>query len=258
MKICLLLCLFSLAISPAIAAAPKIKFCYEDAAVYPWITGDEKGLIFTELKQVEKRLKIKFEYIRLPWKRCLFEAQSGNIDGVLAASFNKERAIWGIYPMDSDGNLDREARFHTDSFHVYVRKDSAIQFKDGKFENLGNNQIGVQLGYSVGNDLKDAGYAIHSSFATPLDLLKELDYSALQVAVLQNYEAARTIEENPKFKKKIIRLEPPFKIADQFLLFTKVFYQKNEELSKSIWQAIPPARKSLEYKKLEQSMLSKR
>lgn len=257
MKIIFLLSVFSLAMAPSFAAAPKIRFCYEDATVFPWITGDEKGLVFTELKQVEKRLKLNFEYIRLPWKRCLFEAQSGKIDGVLAASFNKERAIWGIYPTDSNGNLDREARFHTDSFHVYVRKDSAIQFKGGKFENLGTNQIGVQLGYSVGSDLKEAGYAIHSSFASPLDLLKELDYSSLQVAVLQNYEAARTIAENPKFSKNIIRLEPPFKIADQFLLFTKSFYQKNEELSKNIWQAIAPARKSLEYKKLEQLMLVK-
>lgn len=242
--------------APAFATS-EIKLCYEDASVFPWITGDEKGLVFIELNQIEKRQKIKFKYIRLPWKRCQFEAQSGNLDGLIAASFNKERAIWGVYPTDHNGSIDSELRLHTDSFYLYVRKDSAIQFKNGKIENLGDNQIGVQLGYSVGTYLKDEGYAIHSSFSKSFDLLKELDYSALQVAMLQNHESVKTINEYPQFKKNIVRLEPAYKISDQFLLFTKNFYQKNEELSKSIWRSIPPARKSVEYKKAEQSMLKK-
>lgn len=236
-------------------AADEIKLCYEDTVVFPWITGDETGLVFTELNHIEKKLNIKFKYIRMPWKRCQFEALSGNMDGLIAASFTKERTAWGVYPTDSSGNIDGELRLHTDSFYVFVRKDSVITFKNGKFENLKNNPIGVQLGYSVGSDLKDQGYAIHSAFSTAADLLNELEFQSLQVAVLQNHESTRIINANPKYKKNIRRLVPPFKIANQFLLFTKLFFQKNEKLAKTIWQAMPEARNNTNYKKQEQILL---
>lgn len=245
------------AIAVATPAPSAIKLCYEDVSVFPWITGDETGLVFTELKQIEKKLNIKFTYIRLPWKRCQFEGQSGNVDGLIAASFTKERTNWGVYPTDEAGELNRQLRFHTDSFYVYTRKDSAIKFRNGKFENLGNNQIGVQLGYSVGTHLKDAGYAIHSSFSTAYDLLKELDYSALEVAVLQDHESTKILNENPKFKKHVVRLTPPYKVADQYLLFSKIFFNKYPEVSKAIWNAIPEARKSEQYSKQEQKLLAK-
>lgn len=243
-------------VSIATAESVEIKLCYEDTSVFPWITGEETGLVFTELHNVEKRLKIKFTFIRLPWKRCQLEGRSGNVDGLIAASFNKERTEWGVYPTNALGELLSVQRLHTDSFYIYVRKDSNIKFENGKFLNLANNKIGVQLGYSVGHDLRDAGYATHSSFSSALDLVKELDYSSLQVAVLQDHESLRVLNEQPKLKRNIVRLRPAYKVADQYLLFTKKFYKKNKELSQSIWEAIPLARKCGRYTKLEKSMLS--
>lgn len=238
-------------------AVVEIKLCYEDVSVFPWITGNESGLVFIELSQIEKELPIKFKYIRLPWKRCQFEGQSGNVDGLIAASFTEERSTWGVYPTNANGELNSEYRFHTDSFYVYVRKDSNINFKDGKFINLGANPIGVQLGYSVGNDLTKQGLPIHSSFSTAYDLIKELDYSAIEVAVLQNHESNKVLNEKPKFKKNIKRLHPPFKTAHQYLLFTKPFFEKNKKISGDIWKAMPRARKSQAYVKLEKSLLNK-
>lgn len=236
-------------------AANEIKLCYENVTVFPWITGDETGLVFTELALVEKATKQKFKYIRLPWKRCQFEAQSGNIDGLIAASFNKDRAVWGVYPTDHSGNLDSELRLHTDSFYVYARKDADVHYINGKFENLGSNHVGAQLGYSVASDLADAGYPVHSSFSSSLEILKEMDFSSLQIAVLQDHETVRTLNDYPKFKKNIVRLTPPYKVKDQFLLFTKVFYNKNAKTCKTIWSAIPSARKSEHYKHQEESLM---
>lgn len=256
MKTFLVLSILSLFKMNPAHATPEIKLCYEDVTVFPWITGDEEGLVFTELKQIQKELKVKFIFIRLPWKRCQLEGQTGSVDGLIAASFTKERANWGVYPTSNHGELNRELRFHTDSFFVYKRNDSAINYKNGKFENLGTNQVGVQLGYSVGNDLKDAGYPVLSSFSTAFDLLKGLEYNVVQVAILQDHDSIRVLNENPKFKKTSTRLTPPFKVADQYLLFSKSFYQKNEGLAKSIWHSIPRARKSKEYRKLENKLMS--
>lgn len=228
---------------------PEIKLCYEDVSVYPWITGDMKGLVIQELQQVEKIAKVKFKYIRLPWKRCQIDAQNGKLDGLIAASFTKERTNWGVYPTKKSTELDRNLRLHTDSFLVFISKGSPIRFENGRFENLENHLIGVQLGYSVGTDLVEQGHAIHSSFSTAHDLIQALDASVVTVAVLQKYATIKTLNDNPKLKNNIVALKQPFKVADQYLLFTKKFYSSNQEISNRIWNAIPMARESAEYKK---------
>ncbi len=249
-------------VQSALANTPEIRLCYEDVSVFPWITGDDKGLALTELHLVEKTLKIKFTLSRLPWKRCQLEAQYGNFEGIIAASFNQERTNWGVYPYnDTEGehleNLEREYRMHTDSFYVYVRKDSNIQWVNNKFENIGKNAVGVQLGYSVGDDVSKLGYPVHSSFTDAKDILKEMDMGIINVSVLQDHEAVRILNENPSLKKNIKRLEPPFKVADQYLLFTRTFYTKNTALTKEIWRAFSVARQSPEYKKQEAILLGK-
>lgn len=251
MKPVLFIFLFIIAFNNAHASNDdlEIRVCYEDVVVYPWITGDKKGLVIQELQQVEKIANIKFKFIRLPWKRCQIEAQNGKLDGLIAASFTKERSQWGVYPTYKNGNLNRNLRLHTDSFTVFKTKHSPIRFEDGKFINLGTNKIGVQLGYSVGTDLVEKGYPTHSSFSTAYDLIQALDSNSINVAVLQTHPTLKTLHDNPKLKNNIVGLKPPFKVADQYLLFTKKFYSNNQETSHRIWKTIAVARESAEYKK---------
>ncbi|MDO9180922.1 MAG: transporter substrate-binding domain-containing protein [Bacteriovorax sp.] len=237
-------------------ASPEIKLCYEDVTVFPWIIGDTGGLVISELHMVEKRLNIKFNLIRLPWKRCQTEAQAGNFDGIIAASYTQDREEWGIYPTQNDLTIERDYRLHTDAFYVYIRKDSSIKWVNKQLINLKEQPVGVQLGYSVGKDLEKAGYSIHASLTTAYDILKEMDFNTLKVAVLQNYESTKTLNEHPKLKQNIIRLKEPYKVADQYLLFTKDFYGKNKDLSKSIWRTIPKARNSREYLKAQKSLMA--
>ena len=247
--IALLFFTFCLNINYALSKIPEIRLCYEDVEVYPWITGDMKGLVIQELQHVEKLTKLKLKYVRLPWKRCQIDAQNGKLDGLIAASFTRERTNWGVYPTKNNGELDRNLRLHTDSFLVFITKGSPIRYENGRFENLGSNLIGVQLGYSVGSDLKDQGYATHSSFSTPNDLLEALNASVVTVAILQNHATIKALQDNPKFKSNIVDLKRPFKVADQYLMFTKKFYSEHPEIANKIWKAIPVARESAEYKK---------
>ncbi len=227
----------------------EIRLCYEDVSVHPWITGDMKGLVIQELQIVEKLSKVKFNFIRLPWKRCQIEAQKGKIDGLIAASYSKRRTLWGVYPTYKNGNLNRNHRLHTDSFEVFKTKNSPIAYENGKFLNLDTHKIGVQLGYSVGNDLEDQGYPTFSSFSTAREIITALDSNIINVAILQTQSTIKVLTENPKLKNNIVSLQPPFKIADQYLLFTKKFYFKNKKISDQIWSSIPNARESGDYKK---------
>ncbi|MBC7714520.1 MAG: transporter substrate-binding domain-containing protein [Rhizobacter sp.] len=237
------------------ASTSVIRLCYEDSNVFPWITGDEKGLAITQLKIVEKSLPIHIKFIRLPWKRCQIQARVGQVNGIIAASYTKERTEWGTYPMDNNNKVDREYRTHTDSFFVYARKESGITWNGNNFQNLGENQVGVQLGYSVGNDLVDQGHKILSSFKTPYDLFKALDSGMVKVAVLQNHASAKSLKEHPELGLKIERQEAPFKVADQYVVFNTTFFKNNSTLCINIWKALALSRKNPDYIKDEQAFL---
>jgi polar amino acid transport system substrate-binding protein len=244
----------SLWLAPAAAHDGPLKLCFEDTSVYPWITGDDKGLVLYQLALVEKELNQKFEYIRLPWRRCLLEVQNGRVHAAIAASFNSERDAWGSYPKHPDGSLNRELRLHTDSFHVFRRLDSPVRWLNQHFEHLGAQAVGVQLGYSVARNLEELGYPVKSARSAE-DLTRMLEMGVLQVAVLQRYEAQRLLKAKPELKTVMVEEGPPVKVADQYLLFNRQFYAANEAQVKSIWLAIERARKSKKYQEEEAVLL---
>jgi polar amino acid transport system substrate-binding protein len=242
------------AASAAAAHDAALKLCFEDTSVYPWITADAKGLAMFEMALVEKELNQKFEFSRLPWRRCLLEVQTGRIHAAIAASFNSERASWGSYPQNPDGSLNREQRLHTDSFHVYRRLDSPVRWLSQRFENIGAQPVGVQLGYSVGRNIEELGYSVKAARSAE-DLTRMLEVGALQVVVLQRYEALRLLKAKPELSQVMVEDGPPVKVADQYLLFNSQFYAGNELLVKSIWAAVERARKSKKYQDEEGLML---
>ncbi|MCV2367879.1 type 2 periplasmic-binding domain-containing protein [Roseateles oligotrophus] len=250
----MLAALLSLWLGSVAAIDGPIKLCFEDSSVYPWITGDDKGLVLFELALVEKDLNQKFDYIRLPWRRCLLEVQTGRIHAAIAASFNSERASWGSYPQNPDGSLNRELRLHTDSFHVFRRLDSPVRWLNQRFENLGAQPVGVQLGYSVGRNIEELGYPVKTARSAE-DLTRMLEIGVLQVAVLQHYEALRLLKAKPELNTVMVEDGPPVKVADQYLLFNSLFYAGNEAQVRSIWSAIERARKSKKYQDEEALML---
>jgi len=240
---------------PVEAAEAPVSLCFEDTTVYPWITGNATGLALLELSLVEKELNLKFEYQRLPWRRCLLEVQLGRVHAAIAASYSKERAVWGSYPTLADGSLNRELRMHTDSFHVYRRMDSPVRWQQQRFENLGSQPVGVQLGYSVGKNIEELGYPIKSARSSE-DLARMLEHGVLQVAVLQNFEAMRLLKASPSLRKLMVEDGPPVKVADQYLLFNTAFFEAKPALVKSIWAALEKARKSKTYLDEEAQMLT--
>lgn len=238
-----------------VANAREIRLCYEESSLFPWITGDEKGLAFVQLSTVEKNLKIKFLYTRMPWKRCQQEVKFGKFDGLVSSSFSEPRLEWSVYPTNDKGELNREQRMHTDTYYIYVRRDSNIHFKDGKFVNLNKNPIGVQLGSSVKHDLSLKGYNSFAPHSNIEDLIKDLDYGNIQTAIMLGFETQRILASKPRYKKNITRLPEEFKIADQYLIFNKKFFENNKELCRSIWDMLPEARNSQQYLKLSEALL---
>jgi|GEM_PF-6936230 len=159
-------------LSEASAAMPEIRLCYEDVVVFPWITGDDKGAAINELHLVEKKLSLKFTMIRLPWKRCQVEAKNGNFEGIIAASYNDERASWGVYPFSDENIIEPDYRMHTDRFYIYTRKDSPIKLKNGRLENLGDNASAFSSATLSEMICKNLAILFIPALLVPLMLLK--------------------------------------------------------------------------------------
>lgn len=236
-------------------ADTPIRMCYEDTSVYPWITGDDQGLLLFEMHLVEQELGRKFEFIRLPWKRCQQEVRQGSVQAAMGASFKRERMAWGTYPMNADGTPNKELRLFVDSFYIFRRSDSPVRWVQQQLKNLGAQVVGAQLGYSVGADLAAAGYPI-KYFPSSDDLVRLLDRGLLQVAVLQNHEAMNILKHSPALAKTIMKEGEPVKTAEQYLLFNTDFYQRETPLVHAIWQAVERVRKSKKYQDEEALVLA--
>lgn len=242
-------------IIPAFAQAQAQKFngeitiCHEDITVYPWLKEDGEGLLHFQVKLIEKISNIKINLMPLPWKRCQLMAKMGKINGILSASFTKDRVTWSQYPTKTDGEVDRDYRLHTDSFLIYVNKSSNIKWINKKFENLGSTVVGVQLGYSAQEELTRMKIPVYTSFSTSVELLRAVSNNFIQAAVLQHYSTNKELKHHPEYAKHIKTMDEPFKVVDQYITFNKFFYSKNQDIADKIWKATKESRNNPEYKK---------
>ncbi len=98
----------SLSLSGGASAGGTVKLCMEDRDIRPWITRDGGGLNVVLLDRVASALGLRFEYQRLPWKRCLDKLKANQVDGAFGASFKPERLEVGAYPMLPGGSSGAE------------------------------------------------------------------------------------------------------------------------------------------------------
>ncbi|HYD81087.1 MAG TPA: transporter substrate-binding domain-containing protein [Paucimonas sp.] len=238
----------ALAAGPAGAEQPAVKLCYDDAPLYPWRTADGRGLDFALLDLAQKRAGVHFVLTALPWKRCLSEVQQGKQDGAVAASFKNERMEIGVYPMVGD-NPDPKRRMRTESYSLFRVKGSNVHW-DGKTIHGASGPVGVQLGYSIADQLKASGSAVEEGTARGADIFRKMLLGRVSGAALLTQEGDYLLRD-PEFKARIERF--PFPLAEKpyYLLFSKQFFAGSEPLARKIWDALAAARDSAEFKKTE-------
>ena len=149
----------------AAAAEPAgdLRICYEQQAEWSWIrpaVGSDSGYVLLEL--VAAKLGRHFDYVGLPWQRCLAEMQDGRMDGAAGASFVAERQAMGLYPRDAQGQPDPARRLSTNSYHLYLPKDSKLGWDGQHFSNL-HFPIATIIGYSIIGQLQAAGAVVYQT-----------------------------------------------------------------------------------------------
>ena len=235
---------------PPVAPAP-LRLCFESATIQPWRTAEGRGLNFELLQHVGQQIGQPFAYQALPWKRCLASLQANEVDGAFAASFSPDRLEIGAYP---GGKLaDPAKRMHTDRYVLLKRKGTAVQW-DGKQISHLDGTVGVQLGYSIGAQLRGWGVAVEEGNQGALALARRLMLGRVGAIAMGGSDATMLMAQ-PDVAAQLEELPLPLTEKPYYLLLSHQLLDTQPELAQRIWKAIETVRNSPAYKKQERQAM---
>ncbi len=231
--------------------AGPLRLCFESATIQPWRTEDGKGLNIELLQLVSHQLNQPFVYLALPWKRCLASLQANEVDGAFAASFSAERLEIGAYP---GGKVaDPTKRMHTDRYVLLKRKGTAVQW-DGKHISHLDGAVGVQLGYSIGAQLRGWGVPVDEGNQGALALARRLMVGRVG-AVAMGGSDATMLMARPEIASQLEELPLPLTEKPYYLMLSHQLLASQPELAQRIWKTLETVRNSAAYKKQERQAM---
>lgn len=236
-----------------IASPPFFIFSYLDTPE----EGEHKGAAYDIIGEVSIQIGINIIIKRYPWKRCLIYLKDGSIDGVMGASYLKERSDFGHYPLKDNGDVDYERSIYSNDYWLYTNEESVVW--DGETLMLPNDGIaGTGLGYSSAKLLNDLGAEVFEAHS-PSTLVSML--MSQEIAVIAGY--AKQLE--PHFEPyhhsvgiksdSIRKLNIPLAQDNMFLLVSKQFYQTHKSMTERIWNIFSDIHKDGRYQEIINSYM---
>lgn len=253
-KYLLTLALLSLPIN---AIAATLKICFEDVPQRPWTFPDGSGLNLDLLRLAEKKLHEQFEFHSKPWKRCLEEVRSGQMDAVVGAAETAERSSYAVFPTRDDGQLNSRQALFEDSFDVFIRIGSDVQWNGSNLSFSSAKGVLVQRGYAIVDLLAKQGIVYSDTAASGQDALRQLSAGMFDVSILQSLDPKQLLLADAGLRKKIARFEPSYTVYPFFLMIGKTAYAREPKRIKAIWQTIGEVRASKKYQQMERAGLAK-
>jgi polar amino acid transport system substrate-binding protein len=230
------------------------KIVYNNKENPPRIMGDSSsinwekpGITVELLKLVGDKLRMDFKFERMPWKRCLYMIENGSADATFHASYNPDRAEYGVYPKGDDG-LDSSRAIYKNAYVFYTLKGSGVTW-DGKALKNASRPIGTQLSYAISDDLRKMGYLVEEE-ASPENNINKL--ASKRISTYADIESLvdNILSKNQERYAKIVKLHPPIKEKTYYLLISKSFAKKHPQFTEDIWNAIRDVQKTDDYRKI--------
>ena len=227
------------------AWACRVHVVYSDVAAPPYIVGDgaaipeNPGIAVELLRQAATAAQCDLHLQRLPNRRVLHEMEHGKVDAMLMYSYNEERAVYAAYPM-KDGKPDGRFRLAELNYFIYVTDSSNLTWDGKQFDPL-PTALGVNAGYSVGIDLRKAGYTVEEARSTEQNLQK-LKINRFSAYVMQGGPADLVIETLNM--RGVRKLPLPYSGKDYFLPFSKTSYTNTPANAERLWEQIAKVRRA--------------
>jgi polar amino acid transport system substrate-binding protein len=194
------------------------------------------GIEIEMYRAIASKLGMTLELKRLPWNRALLMLEQGQVDGLFPASFKLERTLIGHYPMQH-AIVDISRRSRTNGYHLYKLADSTLDWDGSTFLNLNEQNLAAHQGWSIVDDLQKMGVNVveipaHAK-APELLLNKRVGGFVALETVFDAY-----IKKHPEALKEIVKVFPPVREKNYYLLFSKQFYEKQTETAERFWDEI--------------------
>lgn len=213
--------------------AQKINILYDtqnDGTIYP-----DSIWIVNLIKEAGDNLDIEINFEGAPWNRALKLLKSGIADGLINASYTKERAQYAAYPL-KNGQPDSSKSLKSPSYHLYKRIDNDLKF-DGKKLINAKGSIGAIKSYAVVDNLKKLNANIEYGINAASNLQNVLHKKLLATAQLAK-EADSIINNNPQMKRELKKLPIPIRKKEYYLIISKPYYENNSLLVAQLWDEI--------------------
>ena len=211
------------------------------------IDWSKPGATIELLKIVEKQVGVRFQFKRMPWKRCLYMVEHGTVDATFHASYNAARAKYGVYPTRDDG-LDTSRSIFKMTYVLYVKKGSGVSWNGKAIGNV-SRPIGAQLSFAIADDLRKMGYDVEEEAGVSTNLSKLAAGRISAYADMETMVDNTLRNPNPRYKA-IEKLSPPLREKAYYLLVSKVFAGKHPKLTEGIWDALRDAQQTDAYQEM--------
>jgi len=161
-------------------------------------------------------VKIKF----LPWKRALEMTRQGEFNALFTAWYREDREQW--FGFSDPLPIANEIGF-------YKRKDRKISYRT--IEDLRPYKIGTVRGYSNPAEFDKSKLDTEEVTEDRLNIQK-LAVGRIDLALIDKIIGQHIIDtELPESAQKLEWLDPPLKIDDQYLMFSKKFDDYREKIA---------------------------
>ncbi|NRR30727.1 hypothetical protein HSX11_11085 [Oxalobacteraceae bacterium] len=226
------------------AQALTLRLCTFDRALYPYTMPDGSGLAQQLLRRTGKGLQIDVNNMIAPRARCLALLQSGEVDALVAA-FLPERMEYGAYPMTGE-QPDARTALAVVRFMVYRRRGSNIGWDGQHFSNLGQQPVGVPLGFIHEAMLRKLGAVIDGGGLGSEQNFDKLAQNRLAAVVALEEEGKPLIEL--KYREQIEALPFPLHQTPLYLLVNRMYYIANKQKIELYWSALRQRREAPDYR----------
>jgi polar amino acid transport system substrate-binding protein len=237
----------ALVLWPMVHAEPQsIRICHDREPLRPWRLEGQQGLDFELIRQLQPQLAVRFEFIALPWKRCLLSLEQGRVDGAMGVSYSAERSAFAMYPLHEQ-QPQVALRMRSESYVLYRRKGTAVRWHAGAVVDL-LGVVGIQHGYSITDFLQQLKVPVDSGAGSAEANLHKLLKGRVGAAVLLGQEGDYWLRHNLAFHAALERVEPPLQEKHYYLVYSRAFYERHTAWVLRSWQAVALARDSAIYR----------
>ncbi len=170
-------------------------------------------------------------FVHLPWQRCLSHVRDGRISGLLSMGWTAERAQWYQFPL-RDGKPDASLALYQVPYHIFVRRDSKVQWDGQRFLGLQYGMITFK-GYLTEQRLRE----LNALSPLELDINQAIDLvinRRIDGYVIPPGTTHHQFLQHPAFAQ-IRQLDLPLLTMPLYLAFSPKYCQEDTERCQRIW-----------------------